>query len=426
MFGIPSKKTINKLESQIAELQKKSLAPTTDEIISVSIPLYNLSKKEDVAKALLEVPELSSIIKYMSSSFSFGTFNILKDETEIENDILKLLKKPNPFQSETEFIQSFFENIITYGVSYIYVNSKGLPEFAKGLSVLGSNKVSPYVGDISNIQLLEATDLKKTIKCFEYFSDTKKIKINTENVIIVTANTSLSLRNKRLNYLSPLKPLEKVLKVTPAMYDSMQNLMNNGGMKGFVSNESLGEFGSMPITPEEKKDIHKAFRNYGSKSGQHDIAFVNTKVNYVPITSRIKDMLLPEQQNMIKTIIADVMGFDTAILNSNNANKYKSTDYQEARKSMYKEKLFPIADALTNSLSNYFYKFSDEKIILNYDGLDVFSVDEKTKVEKIEIESNLIMNLNKSVSLGEMTRDNAISFLELSGYEIEDAQNLIQ
>lgn len=424
MFGIKKLKSDNvKLSNQVAELQQKSTELQHD-IISYSVPLYDFNKKDEIRKAIDTVPELASILNYLCNSFSVGKYHIQKKGEDVENNILNILQNPNILQNETEFKQSYLESIIGFGVAYIYINTIGLPEFTKSISILDADKTSAYVGKLTQKELLESNDLNNVIKYFEYSKNGEKFKINSSNIIIISS-TNAEIKNKYITFKSPLKPLEKALQVTPAMYDSMQNLMNNGGMKGFVSNKSKNEYGSIEIDEKEKKELQKAFKNYGSKSNQHDIAFTNSELNYIPITSRIKDMLLPEQQNMIKTIISDVLGFDTAILNSNNANKYKSTDYQEARKSMYQEKLIPIANNLTENLSSYFFKYSEEKIILDYSDIDVFSEDEKTKSEKISVESIYIINLNKSVSLNEMSRDSAIEFLIINGYDEETAKKLI-
>ena len=425
MFGINKLKTDNKnLSKQVATLQRKS-APTTNEIISVSVPLYNFNNKSEIRTALNTVPELSSIIKYLSNAFSVGIYQIYKNDEIVDNKITELLNNPNPLQSGTEFKQSFIENLISFGVSYIFFNSKGLPEFTKSISILDSDKTNAYIGETSQKELLEAEKLNDIVKYFEYTTEGKTIKIESDNVVVVTMNTDVKKKGKYLNYQSPLKPLEKALMVTPAMYDSMQNLMNNGGMKGFVSNKTKDDAGNVPINEREKKVIQKAFKNYGSKSGQYDVAFTNSDLNYIAITSRIKDMLLPEQQNMIKTIIADVMGFDIAILNSNNANKYKSTDYQEARKSMYQEKLIPAANSFTSGLTKYFFKHSSEYIKLDYSFIDVFSEDEKIKYETSNIEINNIISINESLMSGYINYNNALYLMINQGYSNEDALLLI-
>jgi hypothetical protein len=208
--------------------------------------------------------------------------------------------------------------------------------------------------------------------------------------------------------------------VTPAMYNSMHNLIDNYGMRGFVSNASTDSGSFVPLEDDEKREIQNQFKKYGTKKGQYQLAFTSNDLKYVPISSPIKDMLLPEQQKLIKTIIADILGFDTAILNNDAANKY--ANYKEARKSLFTENIIPASNNVSESLSDYF----DSELTMDFSHLDIFSEDEKTKSEKIAIETQYIINLNTSVSLGNMTKDSAVELLILNGYEKEIANKLIQ
>lgn len=419
MFGIGTDKKIKHLEKTIVDLQAKSYTPQVFWDGNNTIPLFNFSDANEIRTAVQSVPELSSIINYLGKSFSLGKYQILKNDKVLDNhELYDLFEKPHPLYNSSEFKQTFAENLFAYGVAYIFVNKPAVA--TSGMFIIPSWSCKPYVGDLTHKELREATELSDIIKHLEITTNQKTFTIDPKDVIIVTLNTNISVKDKYLIYESPLKPLENALMVTPAMYDSMQNLMNNGGMKGFISNNSIDSGGHLPIPEEDQNIIQKAFRNYGSKSNQKDVAFVNYKVDYVPITSRIKDMLLPEQQKMIKTIIADVLGFDTAILNNDSANKY--ANYKEARKSMFSETLIPAANNYSFALTSYF----NELIKLDYSHIDVFSEDEKLKAETTNLQSTLIINLNNSVFLEQMTRENAIEFLVLNGYDIEIAKKLIK
>ena len=420
MFGIPTKKDVRELKEVISTLQQKSYSPTVHwNSQGNSIPLFDFSDANEIKTAISSVPELSSVINYLGKSFSLGQYKIIKDNKVIDNSKLyDLFSKPHPIYNGSEFKQSFAENLFSYGVAYIYINKPAVT--TSGMFILPSWSVKPYVDNTTHKNLRDATKLSDIIKYLEIESNGKSFELPIDNVLIITLNTTISIKDKYLIYESPLKPLEKALMVTPAMYDSMQNLMNNGGMKGFIANKSTDSGGFVPIDPKDKKELQKAFKNYGSKSNQYDLAFTNADLNYIPITSRIKDMLIPEQQKMIKTIIADVLGFDTAILNNDNANKY--ANYKEARKSMFTETLIPAANNYSFALSSYF----NEQINLDFSEIDVFSEDEKLKAETTNLESTLIINLNNAVLSGSMDRNNAIEFLVLNGYEQLTAQKLIK
>ena len=423
MLGLASIKTVNVLKKQLADIQKKSFTPSVFwDTSGNTIPLFDFSNSNEIKTAVQSVPELASILNYLGKSFSLGKYQIVSNDKIIEkHDLYDLFKHPHPLYNESEHLQNVAENLLAYGVAYIYMNKAGVR--THGMYVIPSWSVKPFVGELTHKQLREATEIEEIIKHYEINTGTKKFNIEAESIIQVRLNTTANIKDKYLIFESPLKPLEKALMVTPAMYDSMQNLMNNGGMKGFISNKSTDSGAFVPVDPKDKDEVSKAFKRYGSKSNQQDIAFVNYDLNYIPITSRIRDMLLPEQQKMIKTIISDVLGFDTAILNNDAANKY--ANYKEARKSMFSETLIPASNNYSEAITNFLFDGRNEVINLDFTYLDVFSEDEKQKAETINIESQLIINLNTAVYNGQMLRSNAIEFLTLSGYDPINANKLI-
>lgn len=421
-----NKKEVARLKTQIADLQQKSSTPQIYWLGDGStVQLFDFSNNAQIKLALDSVPELAAPINYMAKALSTGKYQIKLDDKIIDHKISELLNNPHPLFNESDFKQSVAENLIAYGICYIWANTTGMTENTKGMYVIPSWSVQPFVDEITDKELRSSESIESLIKYYVINTATKQIKIPTNEIIQIRQNTDVSVENKYLKFTSPLKPLEKALLVTPAIYDSMQNLLNNGGMKGFIASDNGDNINNIPITPEEKTQLQKEFKNYGSKSGQYDVAFTKHSLKYIQITARIKDMLLSEQREMIKTVIADILGFDNVLLNAAKTSSYGLL-YKEARKSLFTETIIPLANNYTDALTNYFFEFRQNKISLDYSHLDVFSQDEKEKAEKVGIESKYIIELNKSVFAEEMTKENAISLLVLNGYDLDNAQKLIQ
>lgn len=421
-----NKKEVAKLKNQIADLQEKSSTPQIYWLDDGrTVQLFDFNNNNQIKLALDSVPELAAPINYMAKSFSAGKYEIKLNDKVIDSKINSILEKPHPLFNESDFKQNLAKNLIAYGIAYIWVNTPAMIDNTKGMFIIPSYRVQPFVGEITDKELRSAENIEGLIKYYVVQTETKQIGIPTDEIIQVRQNTDISVGNKYLIFTSPIKPLEKALLVTPAIYDSMQNLLNNGGMKGFIASDTGDNINNIPITPDEKADLQKQFKNYGSKSGQHDVAFTKHSLKYVQITSRIKDMLLSEQREMIKTVVSDILGFDNVLLNAAKSSNY-GVFYKEARKSLFSETIMPLANNYTDALTNYFFEFRKNKISLNYSHLDVFSQDEKEKAEKVKIESDYITKLNKSVFAGEMTKGNAISLLVLNGYNLEEAKKLIQ
>ena len=422
-----NKKEVTKLKTQIADLQKKTFTPQIYWLGNgKTVQLFDFNNNAQIKLALDSVPELAAPINYMSKAFSTGKYEIkLNDKVIDTHKINALLENPHPLFNESDFKQNIAKNLIAYGISYIWANTPLMIENTKGMFVIPSWRVQPFVDEITDKELRSAENIESLIKYYVIQTETKQIKIPTDEIIQVRQNTDVTVENKYLKFTSPIKSLEKALLVTPAIYDSMQNLLNNGGMKGFITSDVGDNINNVTIKKEEREELQKQLKNYGTRSGQSDIAFSKHALKYVQITARIKDMLLPEQREMIKTVISDIVGFDNVLLNGSKSSNY-GVFYKEARKSLFTETITPLANNYTDALTNYFFEFRKNKITLDYSHLDIFTQDEKEKAKKTEIESKYIIALNKSVFTGEMTKDNAISLLVLNGYDLEDAKKLIQ
>ncbi len=426
MFGLSTKKEVKRLEARLNAIQSKNYSSNIFWAKDgTTIPLFDFTNNYQLQLALESVPELAAPVNYMAKSFSTGEYEIKLNDKLVEHKLIDLFKNPHPLFNESDFKQNIAKNLICFGVAFIWVNTPAMIENSKGMYVIPSWRVEPFVGNIEDRELRSSENIKDLIKKYVVQTENRKIEISTNEIIQIRQNIDVSIVNQYLKFTSPLKPLEKALLVTPAIYDSMQNLLNNGGMKGFIASDTGDNINNIPITPEEKTHLQKEFRQYGSKSGQFDVAFTKHSLKYVPITARIKDMLLSEQRELIKTVIADILGFDNVLLNSAKSSNY-GVFYKEARKSLFSETIIPLANNYTDALTNHFFEFRKNKISLNYSNLEVFSEDEKQKAEKTEIETNYIINLNKSVRLQEMTKENAISLLELNGYDLKNAKKLIQ
>ena len=421
-----NKKEVSKLKAEIATLQEKSFTPQMYWLNDGrTVQLFDFNNNKQIKLALDSVPELAAPINYMSKSFSAGKYQIKLNDKIIDHKINTLLENPHPLFNESDFKQNVAKNLMAYGVAYIWANTPLMIEKTKGMFIIPSWRVQPFVDEITDKELRSAEKIETLIKYYVVETENKQIKIPTDEIMQIRQNVDVSVRNKYLTFTSPLKSLEKALLVTPAIYDSMQNLLNNGGMKGFIASDTGDNVDNIPIKDEDKLELQKQFKNYGSKSGQYDVAFTKHSLKYVQITARIKDMLLSEQREMIKTVIADILGFDNVLLNGSKSSNY-GVFYKEARKSLFTETIIPLANNYTDALTNYFFEFRNNKIILDYSHLDVFSQDEKEKAEKVGIESEYIIALNKSVFAKEMTKENAISLLVLNGYNPDEAKKLIK
>lgn len=388
------------------------------------VNLFDFNKDEEIYKAINVVPELASTLNYISKSFSTGIYQELKQNSDVieRSKLVSLLNNPNPFYSGSEFKQKIATELFAFGRVHIYMNTPSIPLNTKSIFVLPTHLTKPYIGkDVKRAEIYDSVD--DIVMYYEVdLKNGNVLKIPAEKVITITLNTDITFTDDGyINYISPLLPLQDALKVTPAIYDSLQELNNNRGMIGYFSNKTKSDAG-LPITlkDNEKNILQQALKKYGTRKSQNKFGVVSNNVAFERITDPIKDMFFPEQKKLIKETINDILGFDSVLLNNDDSSKY-GVFYKEARKSLFTENIIPAASNYTESLTSYFGLY----INLDYTHLDIYSEDEKEKAETTSEKATYIRELNESVSLNQMTRESAIYFLTLEGYSEEEANNLI-
>src|SRR5690606_1977178 len=84
-------------------------------------------------------PALLKVVSLQCDMFSLGKVYVYKDGKSIPDPFLEMIKKPNPFQRETQFKWDFmFWNMI--GNSYVYADSY-IPTANNKLYILENHKI---------------------------------------------------------------------------------------------------------------------------------------------------------------------------------------------------------------------------------------------------------------------------------------------
>jgi len=381
---------------------------------------FDFTQNSDIFIAINSVPELNSILNYISKSFSAGIWQI---DDEKDKWLTDLLSKPHTAYSENELKTLIAKELISYGVCFLYANKNSIISSTKSIVVLPTH-LTNAVTTKKNSSVLEIEKLSDIIDYIQvdYIDGVKKI--DASDVIIISQSNIFEIKNNTIVFKSPLKSLDNVLKTSTAIYETMYELNFNRGAVGIISNDNQDASGTIPMTPEEIENLQKQYKRYGTLRDKWHLMFSDTKLSFQAISSPIKDMMLPEQLKQVKQIIADVLGFDTLLLNNTDGNKY--ANYNEARKSFFTELIQPLADNVANSLTDYFLSERKSKLTLDYSHLDIFKQDNERQANIIKLQSEMIINLNNAVSTNEISREIAIQILTQNGFSEIDANNLIK
>jgi hypothetical protein len=389
---------------------------------------FDFKNNEGITDAIKQVPELAAPLNYIGSSFISGKFQHKRNDIIVDSsEYLDIFRQPNPLMGKSEFFRNCIEILKAYGWFFIYVNTPTVPSSAKSMTILDptKTKIKTKVKNHSDsFQLDDISDIIKKIK-YEDGLETTSITYDESKFILVAENTKFTIEDYELKFESPTAPLNDAFEVTPALYSSLSNINNNGGMIGIISGSGSDEIGRMFLEESEQKSIDKQLKRYGTKKGQKLYAYSKIPIDYTQLNSKIKDLDATAQRKLIKEVIADVLGFDNILLNNTDGNKY--ANYVQARKSFFSELIMPSSKIISEALSNYFFAERPNEIFhFDYSHHDVFTKSDSDKAKQIETTSKFIISLNAAVFKKEMTKDNAINVLVSEGYEKETAKTLIQ
>lgn len=420
MFGIGKlKDKVSYLES---ELQKKNAAVPDDPFIARIG--FDFHKEGAINNPIKEVPELAGILNYCGRSYVSGDFQVRREDEIISNRYENLFKKPNPISTERTFRMNLAEYIMAYGFCFVYKNQPGIITNTKGLYLLDPNETTIKTKVKSTSDAVNIENLKDIIKHVEVSQGGVIAKYkDIDKLILFVNDVNFSIQDYELKFDKPLDSLRNALEVTPALYDIMTSLANEGGVQGFISNRQTDSVGFVPLQDKEKSQLEKIFKNYGLKKKQSRVAISPSNVEYVETSAKIKDLAIDVQKRIIKETIADVIGFDAILLNSTEGKKYDN--YKQARQSFFTELIMPLASVIDEAFTDALLPDYNENFHTDYSELDVFQKSENEKYTSIKAESEYIINLNKEVSAGTMSRETAIYFLIDNGYNEEIAEKLI-
>jgi phage portal protein BeeE len=349
------------------------------------------------AKLVSEVPELNLVISKKSEMFSNGVFRHLnKDGKEITNSpYIKLLNKPNSFDSENEFLRNYMMQLSTFGNQYIYAPivsplQKGLPSKLQSIS-------PEYISPVLTGKFYDQTSIEGVVKHYEY-NDGYTTKIFQPNEIIWNKINDI---NNPLVGVSPLKSLRYPITNTKLAYDYLNVISGEKGALGMIKQTSKDSAGALPLTAERKMQLENQYTNdYGVGDDKKSrIKFVDGNTEWVPMTYPTQQLLLLEQIEANKLTICDAFNLNKNIFSS-QMQGFTSQDVNDAIKQAYTDAIQPMADSFCQSLTDFFQFKDGSYLVLDYTHLGVMQDDD---VKESSIEAAEIANISAAISAGLIT-----------------------
>lgn len=370
---------------------------------------------KDYLKDFLEVPEVNGIISLKVAAFANGILKITSDATgkEVANTdpIAKLLRNPNAYQSQAEFIQQtrfykeIFGNELQYFLAPLGMNSSPKAWFSINPDIVeiqeGGN-IAPFMTVENNAKYFYTWGGRK----YEFPKGTI-VHINRANVsnLGLYQTTATTVKNPEQSYLwgsSVLGANQGPIRNIRAAYEARNVLIENRGALGILSNAAEdGTKSLLPIQPELKKQLQDDYRRYGMTKGQMQIIMTSLNLKWQQMSIDTDKLKLFEEIIDDTKILCLGYGVPYDLISSGVTYDNKL----RAERQFYQNTIIPDAMEWTDALNRHFQSAGKSwTITMTYDHLPVFQENVKERAQAMALMAGAF---EKLLTQGVMTIDQA-------------------
>lgn len=312
---------------------------------------------------------------------------------------LSSLNKFNEYQNWRTINNQIEAYAAPYGKSYVYKSK-----------MIGLNKFNYYV--VPN-HMVEPQYSKKTNAFFDvevlwykvYTVDGNWLRLETDEIICMDDNDFHNPDGVR--GLSRLYSLREPISTLLSIGEMSTQLIADGGARGIIGQGAKdADMISAPFLDDEKDLIQESLKQYGGLRGQLKYIVTKGAASYVPLTSKIIDMQLPELE--MKSILQ--IGKRFGIPNAYFALEPRFKAMPEARKEFFTGTIIPEATVRYERI----VKMKEIPIraweyVPDWSHLDFFQ--EALKESAIALNQALTA-LSPAVESGLVTKEQAMAYLE--------------
>lgn len=342
--------------------------------------------------AVISNPALLKVIAMDCDIFSMGKINKYSDDKIIEVDYLyNQTKKPNFFQSWTQFLWDYKFWLNIYGNAYLYNpnNSKILNENSS-LQWLDPSKIDWEKSVVDKLKSFIFSKksyndvLKQTVKYTFDNGTTKRIALSE---IIVFTDLSNAGQCNPLTGISRIDALYKVIKNSELALDA-KAINLEFAQKFFVTGKADPDnVQQIPMAEGEKISIEQSVRS--SKR----IHATKTQIDIKRFVENMAQLKLDEAFYNDYVMFGAMFNYPKEVLDANlRGSTYENQEKAMVRVIEYCQR--PKGQMLTDSLES---QFGYEDLRMSWKHLSFNQVVEKDRAEKIEIQ---LRNIEKAKELG--------------------------
>lgn len=315
---------------------------------------------------------LAAIISRKAAAFANGDLTFIKSTTGgevkgLDKQWKQLFDRPNSMQTGTEFLIQLYVFMAMRGFCY------GYPIYAEGFSDIPQSiwLLPPWYVTVSPInnpffQFTNGAIERQVI--FNWNGETTEV---PESELILFKDPGSTLINQ-YTWLpeSRIMSLQRPISTLIAAIESRNILVTRRGALGILSNATgKADNAYVPIRFEEKEQIQKDYRKFGTLANQWQLLITDANLSYQQMAMSVKDLMLFEEHERDIMDICDVFGYPYELLSNSKGTTYANKN--EAGKKLYQDAIIPESKIISEQLE-IGLKLSDVNIELElvYDNVE--------------------------------------------------------
>ena len=332
------------------------------------------------------IPEVRLVIDNKATLFSNMVIKCVDaDGEEVEHQALELLTNPNPLQTQNEFLSQYMVNKSIYGNSFFNKLKATSTSFPSTMYVLPSE----FISIVPTGKMFQQSFIEDIIKSYDLEIQGQTDSYPPEEILHkndIATDDYLASESRLLPLKMPISNIE-------GAYKSRNILINEKGAIGILSNNNKDSDGGLPLNPEEKEQIQQDYQSkYGIGGGQNRVIISNASLNWQPMASGIKDLMLFEEIQEDFNRIVDAYGLNMNIFSNTKGSTFENQ--KQGLKSTYQNTIIPEANDLMQGLTTFLgLDLEGLELIADYSHLAVLQDDELKREQSEMFKVNRLKTL---------------------------------
>lgn len=291
--------------------------------------VLNLDSPQDIERAYFNCSTLNTVIVNKAQFSVNGKVKIVDNKgKEVNNmrtrEVLAKMAKPNLIQNYAMFRAESKIYLPLYGYHLTWYVPNGIGGF---VNIWNLNPVNCKI-EFTDVYFKQ-TELKDIIKKITYYYRGKEVDIPVNEVVIVRDTTLTKSHEAQQN--PPLLPSSRVQGMQLVVnnninaYRSRGNLITSRGAQVIVSPNQKDSASAITLLEHEKQDLLNEWNNtYGIMDGQSNAIFSPKGVLVQKVGLSTQELMLFDETKETMNRIADALGWDKDLLNTEDGAKYEN------------------------------------------------------------------------------------------------------